>query len=322
MSTNARAHTPGDDDPSLVSLVLAFGAVYIIWGSTYLAIRLAIDSIPPFTMGGIRFVVAGVLLYLWARLRGVPRPDRGQFGNATLVGFFLILGGNGAVVWAEQWMASGLVALLVAVVPLWMVLIDWLWGGGARPTMGVTVGLLQGLVGVIWLTGGLGGGEGGAMALLGAVVVLLSGVSWAVGSIVARTRRVPTAPRMTTAIQMATGGAMLLLLGGATGEWGRFEVAQVTPTSWLALVYLITFGSLVGFSAYIWLLGVTTPARVATYAYVNPVVALLLGWAMADEPLTLRTLGAAAVILSAVVILSRRGGQRRPVPVGPRPLRS
>lgn len=322
MRTPPSPAAPSHDEPPLVSLVLAFAAVYLIWGSTFLAIRFAIDSIPPFTMGGVRFLIAGVLLYLWARARGVPRPTRGQLWNATLVGFFLILGGNGTVVWAEQWMASGLVALLVAAVPIWMVLIDWLFAGGERPSAGVAVGLVQGLAGVIWLTGGLGGGEGGTMAVIGAVVVLLGGISWAAGSIVARRRHFPTAPRMATAIQMATGGAMLLLLGGLGGEWSDFRLADVTAASWTALLYLITFGSLVGYSAYIWLLGVSTPARVSTYAYVNPVVALFLGWAMADEPLTPRTLGAAAVILSAVVILNRRGGPRRTVPVGPRPLRS
>ncbi|MEK9502233.1 EamA family transporter [Gaopeijia maritima] len=317
----APSHRPDPADPSLARLLLAFAAVYLIWGSTYLAIRFAIETMPPFTMAGVRFLSAGALLYLWARSRGAPNPTRRQVRDGAVIGAFLLLGGNGAVVWAEQWVPSGLVALLVATVPLWMVLIDWGWGDGERPSIGVALGLVQGLVGVAWLTGGLQGEEFGPRAMVGGVVVLLGALSWAVGSIVARTAQAPAAPRMATATQMLAGGAMLLVVGGGAGEWSGFAPAQVSAASWLALAYLVVFGALVGYSAYIWLLGVTTAARVSTYAYVNPVVALVLGWALADEPLTPRTLGAAAVILSAVLILNRLGRRRR-VPVGARPVRS
>lgn len=321
-SPEAPSGATADVGPPLASVVLAFGAVYLIWGSTYLAIRFAIDSLPPFTMAGIRFLTAGVLLYLWARARGVPPPDRRQMRDAAVIGAFLLLGGNGAVVWAEQWVPSGLVALLVATVPIWMVFVDWGWGGGAPPSRGVLIGLAQGLVGVALLTGGLRGEEFGPRALIGGVVVLLGALSWAVGSIVARTARAPAAPRMATAAQMLAGGAMLLLVGGMAGEWRDFSPAEVSLTSWLALAYLVVFGALVAYSAYIWLLGVATAARVSTYAYVNPVVALVLGWALADEPLTPRTLVAAAIILAAVLMLNRLGRRRRSPPVGARPVRS
>lgn len=302
--------TSSSAPPSLARIVLAFAAVYVIWGSTYLAIRFAIETIPPFTMAGVRFVTAGALLFAWARARGVALPTRRQLRDGAVVGTFLLLGGNGAVVWAQQWVPSGLAALLVATVPLWMVVLDWVWGGARRPGPGVAFGLVWGLAGVALLTGGLGADTFEPGTLLGGLVVLVGSLSWAVGSIYARTAKVPAAPRMATAVQMLAGGALLLIAGAAGGEWGGFDPGAVSLRSGLALAYLVVFGALVAYSAYIWLLGVSTAARVSTYAYVNPVVALFLGWALADEPLTPRTLAAAAVILSAVVVLNRLGRRR------------
>lgn len=300
--------------PRTPAVIAAFAAVYVIWGSTYLAIRFAIETIPPFTMGGIRFVVAGSLLYLWARRSGVAAPTRLQLRDGAVVGAFLLLGGNGAVVWAEQWVPSGLTSLLVATVPLWMVLLDWLWAGALRPTLGIWFGLAWGLVGVGLLAGDLTADALGPGAARGAVVLVLGSLSWAMGSIYSRSARVPAAPRMATAIQMLAGGALLLLAGGGAGEWRDLDFSQVSARSWAALAYLVVFGAIVAYSAYIWLLRVSTPARVSTYAYVNPVVALALGWALADEPVTPRTLGAAAVILSAVMLLNRLGRSRRATP--------
>lgn len=309
-----RATHPPDAAPAVVRVLLAFAAVYVIWGSTYLAIRFAIETIPPFTMAGARFLTAGALLYGWARARGVPRPTRRQLRDGAVVGAFLLLGGNGAVVWAEQWVPSGLAALLVATVPLWMVILDWLQGGGARPSPGIGFGLVWGLAGVALLTGGLGAEAFEPRALVGGLVILGGSLSWAAGSIYARSATVPTAPRMATAVQMLAGGALLTVAGAGAGEWAGFDPGAVSLRSAAALAYLIVFGALVAYSAYIWLLGVTTAARVSTYAYVNPVVALLLGWALADEPLTPRTLVAAGVILSAVLVLNRLGRRRRSAP--------
>ena len=306
-----------DERPPAWKLVLAFGALYLIWGSTYLAIRFAIETLPPFTMAGVRFAVAGSVLYLWTwRVRGVPHPDRRAWRAGTAVGALLLLGGNGGVVWAEQYVPSGLVALLVATVPIWMVLLDWL-SGGERPGPFVVFGLLWGFGGVALL---MSGGEIGATtprALLGGLAVLAGSLSWAVGSLYSRTAALPRtragapAPRMATAVQMLTGGSLLLLLGLLTGEAARIDPGGVSLRSALALAYLVVFGSLVAFSAYIWLLRHASAARVSTYAYVNPLVALLLGWALADEPLGPRTLVAAAVILSAVALITVRGGVRR-----------
>lgn len=316
MSTPPPDGAPGAPvEPSTLRVALAFAAVYLVWGSTYLAIRFAIETIPPFTMASLRFLVAGGLLYAWARARGARRPTPGEWRDAALVGGLLLLGGNGAVVWAEQWVPSGLTALLVATVPLWMVLLDWLWAGSARPGVWAWFGLVWGLLGVWLLVGGPE--EGGSLtgpAFVGGVVILLGSLSWAFGSILSRSLRLPPAPRMATALQMLAGGLLLGVAGGAAGEWQRWEVGGTSAKSLLALAYLILFGALVGYAAYIWLLRVSTPARVATYAYVNPVVALFLGWALAAEPLTPRTGVAAAVILSAVVLLNRVSRPRRPVP--------
>lgn len=294
--------------PTTARVVLAFAVVYIIWGSTYLAIRIAIETIPPFTMAGTRFLVAGAVLYPWARVRSRgPVPTARQWRNAGVLGALLLAVGNGSVVWAEQWMPSGLVALLVGMVPIWMVLVDWLWGTGPRPGPLLIGGLLWGLLGVGLLASSSGFGADSGMGLIAGLVVLGGGVSWAVGSIRSKTADLPAQPGLATAMEMLVGGALLLALGAASGEIGGLDPARVSSASALALLYLAVFGSLIAFSAFTFLLGVTTPARVATYAYVNPVVALLLGWALMDEPITGRTLLAAAMILSAVVAITKRG---------------
>ncbi len=302
----------GSPEPRLLSVVLAFAAVYLIWGSTYLAIRFAIETLPPLLMAGARFLVAGTLLYGWTRARGAPRPTRPQLRAAAVAGGLLLLGGNGGVVLAEQWVPSGLVALLVAAVPLWMVLVDWAWGARVRPTRRVVLGVGVGFAGVALLVGSPGAGAGGPRELLGAALVVVAALLWAMGSIYSRHAPTPPRPRMWVATQMMAGGALLLLAGLATGEAARLDLGAVSARSALALAYLVGAGSLVAYTAYIWLLSVVPPARVATYAYVNPVVALLLGWALADEPLTFRSLAAAAIIIGAVVLITTERARRRP----------
>ncbi|HEX7119286.1 MAG TPA: drug/metabolite exporter YedA [Longimicrobiales bacterium] len=298
--------------PSRARVLAAFAAVYMIWGSTYLAIRFAIETLPPFLMAGVRFLVAGVVMYVWVRLRGAPRPTRAEWMAATVIGALLLLGGNGAVVWAEQRVPSGVASLLVAIVPVWMVLLEWLRPGGTRPTLGVTAGLVVGFAGLALL---VGPGEfgGGAVDTVGAGVLVLGSLTWAVGSIYSRGAKLPSAPLLGTAMEMLAGGALLILAGLLTGEGSRLTLDAVTPRSVLALLYLIGFGSLIGYTAYVWLLKVSTPARASTYAYVNPVVAVFLGWVLADEPLTPRVLAAAAVIIGAVAVITTAGsGGREP----------
>lgn len=321
MSNASPTPVTASPDPSTAKLLGAFAVLYLVWGSTYLAIRFAIETLPPLLMASVRFLVAGALLYAWARSRGAPRPTRAQWRAAAIVGGLLFVGGNGAVVVSEQWVPSGLVALVVASVPLWMVVVDWLWGSRARPGLQVTVGLLAGFGGVAFLAGSPGAGAGGGHELAGILLVTLGSLAWAAGSIYARQADLPPRPRLWVGMQMLAGGAFLLPLAVATGELGRLDPAGISMKSVLALAYLIVFGALLAFSAYIWLLGVSTPARVSTYAYVNPVVALFLGWALADEPLTFRSVVAGAIIVGSVVVITTgssrpgevRGAGRTPV---------
>lgn len=293
------------------TVIAAFAAVYVIWGSTYLAIRFAVETIPPFLMAGARFLAAGAVLYAYAWMRGLTRASRAELRGAAVVGLFLLLLGNGAVVWAEQSVPSGITALLVATVPVWMVVVDWLRPGGTRPRMGVFAGLALGLAGIALLVGP-GAFTGHAEFSLGATGVLVLGsVSWAVGSIYARHAPRPASAITSNAVQMLAGGAALMIVAVIAREPARLAASHVTARSLWSLAYLATFGSLIGFTAYTYLLEVSTPARVATYAYVNPIVAVFLGWALASEPVELRTIAAAAVILAGVAIITLAGTSAR-----------
>ncbi len=286
------------------TLIAAFAAVYIVWGSTYLAIRFAIDTIPPFLMAGIRFVVAGTLMYAWAVLRRGARPRREQWIAAAVTGTLLLMGGNGGVTWAEQRVPSGVAALMVAIVPCWMVLIDWLRPGGTRPTGRILMGLLLGLGGIALLVGpeSLMGGE--RIDPLGALALVIATLSWASGSIYSRQARFTATPFLAAGMQMLVGGSVLIIAGLLTNELPRVHPSAISLKSVLSLVYLILVGAIVGYSAYLYLLRHSTPAKAATYAYVNPVVAVILGWAFAGESLTPRMGIAAAVIVGGVALIT------------------
>ncbi|MBN1122385.1 MAG: drug/metabolite exporter YedA [Anaerolineae bacterium] len=290
--------------PLNLRVAAAFAAIYIIWGSTYLAIRLAIDTIPPFLMAGLRFTFAGAVLFTWLRLRGVPRPKLIHWRSTAIIGGLLLLGGNGGVVWAEQRVASGLAALMVGIVPLWMVLLDWLRPGGKRPRGEVLAGVGIGFMGVVLLVGPGSLSSVGGIDPVGAGVLVFATLSWAVGSLYSRQAPLPESSMMSTALEMLCGGLLLTLAGTINGEWGRLNLESISLQSGLALAYLVVFGSWIAFSAYVWLLKVSTPARVATYAYVNPVVAVFLGWAIVAEPLSLRMLFAAVLIVGAVFLIT------------------
>jgi drug/metabolite transporter (DMT)-like permease len=291
-------------------LIIAFATIYLVWGSTYFAIRVAVETLPPFLLGGIRFLFAGGAMFVWLRWKGVPLPDKSQWLHAAIAGTLMLLGGNGLVVWAEQTVSSTLAALLVALTPAWFALLEWLRPAGKRPTLHAAVGITVGFVGVVLLvTGSNTASATGAQNFSGIIALILAGMSWAAGSLWGRYNAKPESPWMNAALQMICGGAALLLLSGYNGEPGRFEFAHVQRQSWLALAYLILFGSWIGFSAYVWLLKTTTPARLATYAYVNPVVAVLLGHLVLSEPFGPRACGSAAIILAGVAIttLPNRG---------------
>lgn len=269
---------------------------------------------PPFLMAGARFLIAGMVLYLWTVSRGAGQPSLIQLRSAAIVGAFLIVGGNGGVVWAEQFVPSGMAALLVAILPFWMVLIDWLRPRGTRPTLPVIIGLVVGLAGLVILIGpsalnpgaesAVSAGRGDGVVLGGAIVLILASLSWALGSVYSQHSPMPQSAFVATGIEMIAGGALMLVVAGVHGDFAAVDLAAISTRSWIAFVYLTTIGSLVGFTAYIWLLKVEPPSRVATYAYVNPVVAVFLGWAMAGEALSLRTAIAAAIIIGAVAIIT------------------
>jgi len=289
--------------PSRGRITAAFAALYIIWGSTYLAILYAIETIPPLLMAGVRFLIAGSILYLWSMARSPRRPTRAEWKSQAIIGACLLLGGNGAVVLAEQMVPSGITALLIAVTPCWMVLIDWKWNHSARPGLRTVLGLVLGFGGIALLIGpGVFTGEG--LRPLGVIILMFGSLAWSTGSIYSKRAPAPPAALLSVGMQMLCGGTMLVIVGLAMGEAGRLDFAGITLKSILALVYLITFGALVAYSAYVWLLRVVSPARVSTYAYVNPIVAVLLGWAFAGELLTVRMGAAAAVIIAGVALIT------------------
>jgi drug/metabolite transporter (DMT)-like permease len=291
-------------------VVLAFAAVYLLWGSTYLAIRFGVETIPPFLMAGTRHLVAGLLLYGWLRARGAARPEPRHWLSAIPIGGLMLLGGNGLVTWAEQRVPSGLAALIVASVPIWMAVLAGLEKRRA-PNGYVIFGLALGLAGIslLVLPASLGGER---MEPLGAAALLLAALCWSIGSLASRRVPLPSSTLTAVAMEMIGGGALLWITGLSFGEGLRLHLSAISVKSALSLGYLVVFGSLLGFSAYVWLLRVTTPARVSTYAYVNPIVAVLLGTLLGGEPLTLRIGLAATGILASVALIIRHGAEPKP----------
>ena len=290
--------------PSRTALVLAFAAIYVIWGSTYLGIRVAVESMPPFLMAAARFLIAGALLFSWLKLRGAPWPTAYQWRVNAVIGTFLLLGGNGAVVWAEQYVPSGLTALLIGVGPLFIVLTEWAWPGGTRPGANTLAALLLGFAGVTWLAAPWENTAHGGLHLGGVAAILLGCVCWGIGSIYSRHAKHGADPLLASSLQMLGGAAALLLVAVPHGDFAALDLPAIPLRAWGAFVYLIAMGSLVGFSTFVWLMKHSTPARVSTYAYVNPVVAVFLGWLLLHEPIGPRTLVASAIIIAAVVIIT------------------
>jgi drug/metabolite transporter (DMT)-like permease len=295
--------------PPRWKLLAAFSSVYLIWGSTYLAIRIAIETIPPLLMAGTRFIIAGSTMYLWGRLRSKERPTAIHWRSTAIVGVMLLLIGNGGLSWAEQVIPSGIAALLVAVSPLWFILIEW-EQGGIRPTVGVFVGLVFGTLGIAILIDPADLVGGGEVDMLGAAVLLGSSICWAIGSFYSRHAHLPSSPALANGMEMLVGGAGLLLVGALIGEVRELHFAAVTSHSLLAMAYLVVFGSIIGFSSYIWLFRSTTPTRASTYAYVNPVIAVIIGWLVGGEELPGRVALAAAFIIAAVAAITVFGTRK------------
>lgn len=301
-----------------LSVALAFLAVYVIWGSTYLAIRVAVESMPPFLMAGARWILAGGALYAWLRLRGAPKPERVHWRSAAIIGALLLLGGNGLVSWAEQLVPSGITALMIGTVPVWFAIIAALAPGGERPTVPVVIGIVLGLAGVAVLVGPSLVDGVGEVHVGGGVAILFACVFWASGSLYSRRAKLPSSTLLGAAMEMLAGGVILVIVGLVAGEAPRVDLPAVSARSWIAWLFLVTFGSIVAYASYVWLLKVQPPSRVATYAFVNPIVAVVLGWLVLDEVVTARTLAAAALIVASVAITvlasARAKGAARPPP--------
>lgn len=293
----------GPQKATRVQLVLGFACIYVVWGSTYLAIRWGIATIPPFILGATRFLIAGVALYAWSRARGAPKPSLLEWRNSAIIGTLLLFVGNGAVSWAEQRVSSGMTSLLVSTVPLWVVLCE-LWTG-TKPRLLQMLGVGIGLLGVALLVLPTDGKiSSAAVDPLGALVLAIGSFSWTVGSLYSRRAVLAKPATVAIAMQMLSAGILLLGLAVLTGEFQNFSVTHISMRSMWALLYLITFGSLVGFSTYMWLLRVASPTAVGTYAYVNPVVAVLLGVVFAGEHLPPQAMVAMLVIVGGVAMVS------------------
>lgn len=284
-------------------LIPAFAAVYLIWGSTYLAIAIGIESFPPLLLAAVRHLIAGLILYPFLRLRTGIRPARRQWRNAAITGLLLLLIGNGAVCLSERTVPTGVAALLVAMVSFWMVLLDWLRPGGCKPVPRVIAGLILGFGGLLLLVGPAHLGGSGRVDPVGAAILAVGSFAWACGSIYSKHSELPSSPLLGVAMQSLVGGAALCVVGLLAGEGRMLHLSTISLRSCLAIAYLVVFGSGLGFTAYVYLLKKSTAARVATYAFVNPVVALFLGWLAAGEAITLRTALAAAITLTAVLVV-------------------
>jgi drug/metabolite transporter (DMT)-like permease len=287
---------------SRITLVAAYVAIYVIWGTTYLAIRYAVETLPPLTMAGLRFTIAGGVLFVVARWKGGPAPTAANWRATALIGAMFFLVSHGCVSWAEQRIPSGMTALAVSTIPLWTAIAGWAFGE-SRLTARTWVGLTLGLAGLVLLFGSTGLLKQDALTAAGSWILVFSSLNWAVASVLARRVAIPASATLASGMEMLIGGVMLLAAGALTGDWQSMAHHAVSARSLASLAYLIVFGSLIAFTAYVWLLNASTPARVSTYAFVNPVIAVAAGWLLGGEIVTLPMLMAAAVIAAGVAIL-------------------
>jgi len=284
---------------------IALLALYIVWGSTYLAIRFTVETMPPFLQASLRFLVSGAILFVWRRAAGDPIPTLSNWKATTIVGTFLLVGGNGLVSLAEKTVPSGIAALVIATSPFWLVLFEAFRSGGIKPTWQAILGLIVGFGGVFLLIGPADFmGAEHKFDTFGVIVLLIAPILWSLGSIYAKGADMPKSSLMSTGMQMLAGAVALFIVSVVTGELGGFSFGDVTMRSWLGLLYLITFGSLVGFVSYGWLLHNAPVSLMSTYAYVNPVVAVFLGWLFAGEELNARIAVASAIIIGSVILIN------------------
>ena len=296
--------------PSRWLLLVAFALVYTIWGSSYLGIHFAIQTLPPFLMTSMRFLLSGAALIGWARVRGAPWPTLRQWRYSAIIGAMLFLVNNAGIVWAESHgIPTGVAAVLIATLPMWMVVLTWLKPGGTYPGHLVIAGMVIGFVGIILLARPE---QGSSLNPLGVASLLIAAFAWAYGSLYAKTAPLPKSQTLSTGAQLFCGGALQFVLSILTGELPQFHPAQVSTLSWLSMIYLAIVSSIIAYSAFVWLMKVSTPARVSTYAYVNPVIAVLLGWQLAGEQITAQTMIATAIIIVGVILINVAKAKRAP----------
>ncbi|MFA0889153.1 MAG: EamA family transporter [Synergistales bacterium] len=295
-----------ENKPSRFSILAAYAAIYFIWGSTYLGIRFTVETMPPFLSGGLRFLAAGAALFAWGWIRGTERPTRSGWVNAAKLAAIMILLGYGGVMWAEQVVPSGIAALIISVEPLWFFVLDWLVFKSARPRLREWAGLALGFAGTLYLALGEGGADFEAVPgyRIGTLVIFCSTLAWVSGSLASRKTHIADSTSLGTGMEMLMGGVFLVAAGIGLGEGARFVIGEISTKSWLALAYLSLFGSFIAFTAFVWLLKVEPASRVATHAFVNPVVAVILGWMLGGEQITSRMLVAACVIVASVMLIT------------------
>jgi drug/metabolite transporter (DMT)-like permease len=298
------------DYKKTMMVVVALLSVYIVWGSTYLGIKIAIETFPPFLMAGIRFLIAGALLYGFVVVKEKKHPKLIEWRDTTIIGTLLLLGGNGLVVIAEKTIPSSIAAIVVATVPLWMIVIAWFLKIQTKPNKSTLVGTLIGFIGVVILMFP-SHQEHLRFDTFGLLITLLGAILWSLGSIYSQKATLPSSVMLSTAMQMLSGGLVLIITATLFGEWQQFQIETLSSRSLLALSYLIFIGSLVGFSAYVWLLKNASPYLASTYAFVNPIVALFLGYLFADEVLGVKALIATMLIISAVVMITLFKAKKR-----------
>lgn len=305
--------TTSPSRPASWKLLLAFAIIYFVWGSTYLAIRVGVREMPPFLMAGIRFTAAGLALYGWMRLTGVPSPSWIEWRGATILGALMFLMDYACLFWAEQRVPSGVSAVILAVIPVFITLLEIIFLRTQRLTVRLSLALLVGIVGVAVLMDPSASLGEAPLDRRGAIALLVACSGWSIGTIVSRRTVLPQSKPMSAAAQMLSGGLQLLILAAVSGEFAHFRAQEVSGCAWFSLIYLIIAGSIVGYTAYVWLLHYESPTKVGTYAYVNPVVAVIVGAGLGGEVIGRRTLLGMALILVSVVAITTMRRQAAPV---------
>ena len=299
--------------PATWKLLLAFAIIYLVWGSTYLAIRIGVREIPPFLMAGLRFTVAGLAMWAWMRGTGTPSPTLREWRDATVLGTLMFLIDYACLFWAEQRVPSGIAAVILAMIPVCITLLEIIFLRTQRLSLRLALGLAVGIIGVVVLTNPWASSGEASINRGGVIALLVSCCGWSIGTIVTQRLTLPASKPMSAAAQMLSGGIQLLVLAAVTGEFTHFRAQNISASAWLSLVYLIIAGSIIGYTAYVWLLHYESPTRVGTYAYVNPVVAVILGSTLGGEVMGRRTIaGTALIVISVIAITTIKRKQSNP----------